>query len=45
MVVLGGQAFKDFKLSSKLPAIYLDSSLNEIVTTIENLMQATENSH
>ena len=43
MIVLGGLAFKDYKLSSKLPVIYLNSSLNEIVSTIENLMQASEN--
>ena len=45
MVVLGGQAFIDYKLSTKLPVIYLSSSLHETVETIENLMQATENSH
>ncbi len=45
MIVLGGQAFKDYKLSNKLPAIYLNASLKETITSIENLMQASENKH
>lgn len=42
LVVLGGQGFKNYKLDTKFPILYLDSPLPETVRSIENLMKAFE---